>query len=179
LISVRVFLCLAIVAVPAVAGAEPAFRQVGASSRVLGCTNWAAIPCDGSTQTRLGLTVVDLQYDRRDGLAPVAMFQAAARTADDQLFSQVATGPGLRYSRRGRWLQGGLGVAAWRHAPGPKTITASQILDSAAPALLLGVGFTEPDEEDPITYALDSSLALLEAEGLRTYQLTASLTRRF
>lgn len=158
--------------------AEPEFRQIGASARLLGCTSWAAISCDSTTQTRLGLTVVDI-HGRTRGLAPVAMFQAAARTADHQLFSQVVVGAGVRY-QRGRWfVQGGPGLAAWRFGIGPKTITTHQILERAVPALLGGTGLRVWWDDDPIDLAIDAGVALWTEDELRVRQVTASVTRRF
>lgn len=161
------------------AAAEPGFRQIGASTRLLGCTSWAAIACDGTTQTRLGLTIVDVQWRRSRGLAPVAMFQAAGRTADHQLFSQVIVGGGLRWNR-GRWfVQGGPGIAAWRFGLGPKTITTRQVLDRAVPALLGGVGLRVPWNADPVEVSIDGGIALWREEDLHVKQVTASVTRRF
>ena len=175
----RSLLILAIVAIASSASAEPAFRQVGASSRVLGCTSWAAIPCDGTTQTRLGLTIVDIGWRRSHGLEPVAMFQAAGRTADRQLFSQVLVGAGLRL-HRGRWfVQGGPGIAAWRYGLGPKTITSRQVLDRGVPALLGGIGLRVPRGDEPLEVAIDGGIALRSEEDFRVKQVTASVTRRF
>lgn len=161
------------------ASAEPGFRQIGASSRLIGCTSWAAISCDSTTQTRLGLTIVDLQWRRTRGLAPVAMFQAAGRTAEHRLFSQVIVGAGLRLDR-GRWfVQGGPGIAAWRFGLGPKTITTRQILDRAVPALLGGIGLRVPWNEDPVEISVDAGIAMWSEDDLRVKQITASLTRKF
>jgi hypothetical protein len=106
------------------------------------------------------------------------MFQAAGRTAEHQLFSQVIVGAGLRLDR-GRWfVQGGPGIAAWRFGLGPKTITSRQVLDRAVPALLGGVGLRVPWTE-PLEVAVDAGIALWREEDMRVKQVTASVTRRF
>ncbi|GEM_PF-4365191 len=175
----RILPIVAILGVATTASAEPGFRQIGASSRLLGCTSWAAIPCDSTTQTRLGLTIVDIQWRRSRGLAPVAMFQAAGRTAEHQLFSQVIVGAGLRLDR-GRWfVQGGPGIAAWRFGLGPKTITTHQILDRAVPALLGGIGLRVPWNDDPVEVSIDAGIAMWTEGDLRVKQITANVTRKF
>lgn len=172
-----VALLVAVAASPSLAAADAGYRQHNTSARLLGCSRYAQISCDGVTTSRAGLTLVDLSWSLDDRWSLVGMFQASARPDVDALLdSQVITGAGVRFILSRFWIQGGVGIGAIRHAPGPKSMTAVELLSDASPAVLGGVGVSI---DETSAFSIDASAAFDEPTHVRLSQLTAGLTRQF
>ncbi|HSR98134.1 MAG TPA: hypothetical protein VLM79_13840 [Kofleriaceae bacterium] len=155
-------------------------RQINTAMREIGCSPYTP-QCAGATSTRTGLVVVDVTAQRlRNGpVALVGLFQGAARPDDGLLASQMIAGGGARLSLDRAWIQGGVGFAAERRAPGPKTITTTWALAHGAPALLLGTGIRTHVHDVPVAISLDAGTSLdadlaIDHPG-RVYQLTANV----
>jgi hypothetical protein len=107
------------------------------------------------------------------------MFQGAARPDDGLLTSQMIAGGGARLRLDRAWVQGGVGFAASRRAPGPKTITTAWALAHAAPAVLVGAGTHTRMFDVPLEVSLDVGTSidgeLATDHAGRVYQVTANV----
>jgi hypothetical protein len=154
-------------------------RQINTATREIGCSRYIE-RCDGASSIRTGLVVVDTtsQHLRRGPVSLVAMFQASARPEDELLASQLIVGGGPRVIRGHSWLQAGVGVAGRHVAPGPKTIPASSLLSSSAPAAIVGIGTQVAPFKVPVQLTLDvsTSLGVFDDDPFGDiYQVTANL----
>lgn len=154
-------------------------RQINTAPRLIGCSS-AVISCDGATSIRTGLVVVDVvsRHVRRGPVALVGMFHAAARPREGLLSSQAFVAAGPRVTLGRNWVQGGLGLAGRRIAPGPKTIPVATLLDAPSPAVVLGVGRRLAAFDVPIQISLDfgTNLGVRDDDQLGdVYQVTANL----
>jgi hypothetical protein len=155
------------------------FRQINTAPRLIGCSRNIEF-CGGASSTRTGLVVADLASRdlRRGPVALIAMFQASAQPKRELLGSQVMIGGGSRLSFGRSWIQGGLGLAGLKVAPGPKTIPATSLLHSHIPAAMAGIGTRLEAFDVPLQLSLDlgTSLGVLDDDHFGDiYQVTANV----
>ncbi|MEO8702650.1 MAG: hypothetical protein ABI867_21580 [Kofleriaceae bacterium] len=155
------------------ASADAGIRTFGASARTIGCTRWAgAMPCDGASSLRFGLSAIDVMWRTRGGSGPIAMVDLSGRPEDAQINSQMIAAFGWR-QRIGRlWLQAGPGIGIARKAD--RTIRSTWLLEGdGALAMVAGAGYALELANVPFDVSLDVAASL---EDNDLYQITASVT---
>ena len=160
----------------------PSARSVSASARVLGCSPYVVLPCDGITSNRLGATVTLLAWRLPEGRGLFGMSLIAAAPTDADITAQVIAVVGYEQRIGARnWIRAGAGLAAARVAPGPPTMATSEVVDTTAlPAIVVGgdaVVYLPLIER--VKVAVDLGTALDQRGARRVQQFTASLSRKF
>jgi len=160
----------------------PSARSVTASARILGCSPYFPLACEGITSTRLGANVTLLAWRLPEGRGLFGMTLVAAAPTAADITSQVIVVVGYEQRIGPRnWIRAGAGLAAGRVAPGPPSMATSEAVDTTAlPAIVVGgdVVLYLP-VIDRVKLAVDVGTALDERGARRMEQVTASLSRKF